>query len=672
MVYCMMIHFTRTSCSSSFFILASFRQLIVAVDKRTGMLPIEMATKQNHSKTIVYDLLRRDLPIDMKEKASAKVLPHQHSWNHLVSQSNDVYHDVVSKVLQQCSQPQILALANVENKSGEIALATATPLCKHEFRIMFRLFYTLEVVDTTPAFTNVENGTQIFYALRYAPPPEKIGYFTSLYQDDKSKLNQLEPWDNSPVEADDEDVVVDITNMNMEKKLAFIKNEKGTRVIAKLTSRSDIVEAEMSKRDDYQLSRHYVPAIISVHHTIQHAAYSEAMAEPSYCITMEGAEITAENLLLDVRRNGGTFPKEALKSIAISLLHIHDRGLVHGDFGSHNVARFGNNRWKVLGIGGSIDLGVQTDPKRGFFHPPEAVTLETRNVSLGEKNVGAAVVSIESAPTYDIWAYGTIVYEALAGLPLSPYRSAYKTKRAMTTAELFKVGQWDERTLRKALRHVARDEDAQDLIRKLLHPNPESRLQSMREALEHPFFGLGKIAESSSFSKRTSQAEVDTVELKMYTDEYMEKHGIVEQDIQELFNSPMKLEDSRLKLEGSMPAVEEEPPNEEKEQVSTPTVATPKALASVDVQDDPSSPQMPPPKIASPVRGNVASTIPSPAKPPAVVVPPEPKEVVPAPPQALASSAQADPPQPLSQPDASKSKSKFGMKGLKFGKKSKT
>ena len=211
------------------------------------MLPIEMATKQNHSKTIVYDLLRRDLPIDMKEKASAKVLPHQHSWNHLVSQSNDVYHDVVSKVLQQCSQPQILALANVENKSGEIALATATPLCKHEFRIMFRLFYTLEVVDTTPAFTNVENGTQIFYALRYAPPPEKIGYFTSLYQDDKSKLNQLEPWDNSPVEADDEDVVVDITNMNMEKKLAFIKNEKGTRVIAKLTSRSDIVEAEMSK-----------------------------------------------------------------------------------------------------------------------------------------------------------------------------------------------------------------------------------------------------------------------------------------------------------------------------------------------------------------------------------------------------------------------------------------
>jgi hypothetical protein len=81
---------------------------------------------------------------------------------------------------------------------------------------------------------------------------------------------------------------------------------------------------------------------------------------------------------------------------------------------------------------------------------------------------------------------------------------------------------------------------------------------------------------------------------------------------------------------------------------------------------------MPPPKIASPVRGNVASTIPSPAKPPAVVVPPELKEVVPASPQALASSAQADPPQPLSQPDASKSKSKFGIKGLKFGKKSKT
>ncbi|KAL3785112.1 hypothetical protein ACHAW5_009792 [Stephanodiscus triporus] len=41
--------------------------LIMATDKRSGMLPIEMATKQRHLKTIIYDILKRDMPIDLKE-----------------------------------------------------------------------------------------------------------------------------------------------------------------------------------------------------------------------------------------------------------------------------------------------------------------------------------------------------------------------------------------------------------------------------------------------------------------------------------------------------------------------------------------------------------------------------------------------------------------------------
>ncbi len=436
--------------------------LIIAKDKRTGMLPIEMATRQKHSKTIVYDLLKRDMPIDMKEKTEAKIVPHQYSWNHLVSDTDDHYYDVVEKVLQQCSQPQIIALAHIRNRRGESALTTASPLCKHEFRVMFRLFYTIEIVDQTPAFEDRESGTQIYYALRFTPPKEKCGYFTSLYQDDKKLNNNVEVWDDLPV-VDDEAVDPDLSAMDVKK---FAKHEKGVKVIVKLTSRSDIVDAELSKRKEYDLSRHYVPAIISIHHTMLHAAYSEAMAEPSYCITMEAADITAENLMLDARRSGGAFPIEALKRIAMSLLHIHEHGLVHGDFGSHNTAMFGN-RWKTLGVRGCVAIGQMTSPQRGFFHPPEAVRLETRNVSLGETNIGASVVSIASDVTYDIWAYGVVFYEAVAGLPLSPYRSLNKSKRSLTTAELFKVGQWDDRSLRKALRHIENNIKATDLAKKV-------------------------------------------------------------------------------------------------------------------------------------------------------------------------------------------------------------
>merc|ERR1712021_323567 len=170
------------------------------------------------------------------------------------------------------------------------------------------------------------------------------------------------------------------TQQTIEDKLRQIRKEKGQQVIAKLTSRSEIVERELKVRKDYHLSRHYVPAVISVHHTVQHAAYSEAMAEPGYCITMEGADTTAENLMLDMRKQKKRFPTKALKRVGISLLHLHEHGLVHGDFGTHNIGKFGS-RWKMLGVGGSIPLGRPTDPSRGFYHPPEAIRLEQRKGS---------------------------------------------------------------------------------------------------------------------------------------------------------------------------------------------------------------------------------------------------------------------------------------------------
>ena len=461
------------------------------------MLPIEMATRQRHSKTIIYDLLKRDMPIDMKEKAKAKLVPHQYSWNYLVSNAEDLYHDVVKRVLLQCSQPQVVALAQkIENKRGEIPLVTATPLCKHEFRVMFRLFHTLEIVDQNPAFEDVETGIQIYYAIRFSPPKEMFGYFTSLYQDSKRENNLIEVWDPSTFVEDDE-VSPDISAMDSKQRLDFIQNEKGRRVIAKLTSRSDIVEAELSMRKDYELSRHYVPAIMSIHHTMLHAAYSEAMADPSYCITMEAADVTCENLILDIRRSGGTFPMQALKSIAMSLLHIHEHGLVHGDFGSHNTAKFGD-RWKTLGVRGCVAIGQMTNPKRGFFHPPEAVSLETRNVSLGDKNVGASVVSVASDVTYDIWAYGVVFYEAVCGLPLSPYRSLHKAKRALTTAELFKVGQWDYRSLRKALRHIDNNENARDLVKMVRTLEMNSELRTfLHEKINLPPFPFHVIVAAS-------------------------------------------------------------------------------------------------------------------------------------------------------------------------------
>jgi ankyrin repeat protein len=483
------------------------------VDKKTGLLPIQVATQNEHSHFIVHNMLKRDMPIELDEKIRAQLLPHHYSWNHVVSYTDDMYHQVVTKVLQQCTQPQVLALAHVEGPDGKIALASATTVCKHEMRVMLRLFNTLEVVNQKPAYTNPISDTQIFYALRYEPPAMQNSTFTILHEEktDKALGDYVEDWDDTSVtsavsRASIRSNLSTRSQQSIDDKLRQIRKEKGQQVIAKLTSRSEIVERELKVRKDYRLSRHYVPAVISVHHTVQHAAYSEAMAEPGYCITMEGADTTAENLMLDMRKAGKPFPIKALKRLGISLLHMHEHGLVHCDFGTHNIGKFGS-RWKLLGVGGSVPIGKATNPNRGFYHPPESIVVENKRAAIGKKSVNAVVVSIPTRATYDIWAYGVVFYEAIAGVPLSPY--ACRGKRPMTSVEVAKIGQWDENNIRRAIKHLPpdADEDAISLMKKLLHWDPSKRFNSMRQALEHPFFVKNSSSsQASSFMNSSGKA----------------------------------------------------------------------------------------------------------------------------------------------------------------------
>lgn len=117
--------------------------------------------------------------------------------------------------------------------------------------------------------------------------------------------------------------------------------------------------------------------------------------------------------------------------------------------------------------------------------------VENKRVAIGKKGAAAQVVPIQAQATYDIWAYGVVVYEAIAGVPLSPY--ACRGKRAMTNTEIGKIGMWDEHSLRKSLRHVADDPIARDLLKRLLHHDPARRISSMRLVLEHPFFNGGNL-----------------------------------------------------------------------------------------------------------------------------------------------------------------------------------
>ena len=318
-------------------------QLVTFIDHNSGKLPIQVATENDLSLFIVYKLLKKDMPIDLNEKVQVRLIPHFFSWNHIMVGVGDRYYQVVSKILQQCTQPQVLALAHVEDANGNIALASATPICRHEVRVMLRLFNTLELVKQRPAFTNAASSTEIFYALRFQPPPEQSDLFRVDYESKESDVvDYTEDWDDDMSQVSEssgrgkKQERIDV-NLSVSEKLKLIRNEKGQHVIAKITPRSDIVERELRVRKEFNLSRHYVPSVISVHHTVHHGAYQNASAEPAYCITMEGADATVEHLMLDLRRSGKAFPSNELKRIGISLSHLHENGLVHTDFGPHSV-----------------------------------------------------------------------------------------------------------------------------------------------------------------------------------------------------------------------------------------------------------------------------------------------------------------------------------------------
>ena len=211
-----------------------------------------------------------------------------------------------------------------------------------------RVFGCLEITDATPAYETKD--TQIFYALKYHPLSHKESCFPdkaqTLFEEgysEKQRGDGLEDIDDStafssPSTVSMQSVISNWSQKTIEEKRRAILLEKCAQVIIKITSKREKMEKELSVRQSFHLSRRYIPNILSIHQTIQHM--SNDAADPfGYCIAMEGAETTLENSIFDMRRTGEQIPLLSLKKIGVALLHLHEHGLVHGDFGSHNVGK---------------------------------------------------------------------------------------------------------------------------------------------------------------------------------------------------------------------------------------------------------------------------------------------------------------------------------------------
>jgi len=116
--------------------------------------------------------------------------------------------------------------------------------------------------------------------------------------------------------------------------------------------------------------------------------------------------------------------------------------------------------------------------------PPEAIKVTSGRNLLIKKSYTSSVKSIVAHPTFDIWAYGAMLYEILSGKPLS----IYTQPKEITDADAVKIGKWDDRAVKKALKGINGNSNACNLLACILQANPEKRLNSMRQVLMHPFF----------------------------------------------------------------------------------------------------------------------------------------------------------------------------------------
>lgn len=165
-------------------------------------------------------------------------------------------------------------------------------------------------------------------------------------------------------------------------------------------------------------------------------------------------------LLKTHRRFDDITASHYIAQVALALQYLHARGIIHRDIKPENILLAADKTVKLSDFGWS----VKTEPRRAHKRLTICGTLDYLSpemVELKEHDFGV-----------DIWLLGVLCYEFLVGRP--PFE---ETDKNATYKRIAKVD--------LAIPSFV-EEDAADLIRKLLQKNPKDRLP-VAEVANHPW-----------------------------------------------------------------------------------------------------------------------------------------------------------------------------------------
>jgi len=216
-------------------------------------------------------------------------------------------------------------------------------------------------------------------------------------------------------------------------------------------------------------------------------AVRKGYEEYPYCIVMEAASQSLKHMVDHENFAGSDWDTiiRMTKHLTGSLVHIHQRGFVHGDLKPLNLLLVGTIlKVTDLDASASIDNGDLVGYKysSGYIPPEMLCSHPDGTIDVRKPDGGINHGLIKADPSQDMWALGCILYLLCTGCTLFHTN----TEDNITgDEEIIDLYDWEAGGKERRLANV-KNKLARNLISLLLNKEPSKRLQAIR-VISHPF-----------------------------------------------------------------------------------------------------------------------------------------------------------------------------------------
>lgn len=435
------------------------------VRNESGMLPIEIACRQNALREVVMALVLVDLPFDVDDSSCSTLnVGHGQSWFFLTCECDDYYVDVVQQVVSLCSYQQVRELCFLENRFGETLLARASPKCRTILQKSLRFVGRFEFVETdsSDAGDPSSDGYRMFNAIDYAEPfPEGRRVVLKCF--------------------------VEKTQFEEEVSVNSALNGFLLYWSKRLTTSALFPQTHLLRELDPTVSFLAEANIFAVG---EDGSVSSKGAQ-QYCVSIEQPNLTLAGVVTGMLSNEECQTNQeirerytlkvfaVLRVVAKAIRYLHSIGLVHGQVSLDTCGKY-RNKWKIGDLMGIQRLGERFASSRfSRVIAPESLSTSTSDRL-------PLVSDLTADPAIDVWAFGQLAFEVLTGEPLVKVEAEHGGE--WPDHELLSgLLHWGEEDLHRVCRRLSDafvSETGASLIASCLSPHPNSR-PTIEEVLKH-------------------------------------------------------------------------------------------------------------------------------------------------------------------------------------------